>query len=103
MIIKMKEENKEFMEMHLAVMNRIKEERGKLCLEIRKRNNLSREWVDNHCNEICDKTIGKIELNYNASIDKVNILYDFYDKQGYISKEEKERTSLNRYFGGGRL
>ena len=95
----MKKENKEFMEMHLATMDKIKEERGKLCLEIRKRHKLSREWVDDQC-KVSDKTIGRIELTFNASIDKVNALYDYYDRQGWITPEEKERCSLRRFFEG---
>jgi len=86
-------EESEFMKRHLLVVGEMKKSLGILCREIRLRNGLSQEYVSERTG-ICDKSIGHIERKYTTSLDLVNALYLFYCKEGYITKEELERSDI---------
>jgi len=82
----------DFMEVHALRLKEMKMYLGKLCLDVRKRNKLSREYVADQCG-VSERSIAKIEQKYTTSIDLVNTLFKYYNEKGYITREEQEQCS----------
>lgn len=95
-------ENKEpmeenFLEIHAKALYEFKKYMGELCLEIRTRNKLSREYVEFKCG-VTERSITKIELHYNTSIDLINTVYCYYKRHGYITDEIRDNNKIGGLF-----